>query len=145
MASRALIDKPIRRRPRPLAVSAGLIAITIAAGLTVRFVHLGLPFLVVKFGGSALWAVAIYFLSSTIFGRWPIRWNVALSGIIGTAVEFLKLYQEPWLDAFRTTLPGIVILGRIFNWRDIAVYWGAIMIAAGLDYWLRGWIGLRSR
>ena len=119
-------------------------ATTIAAGLSVRFVHLGLPFLVVKFGGSALWAVAIYFLSSTIFGAWPVRWNVALSGIIGTAIEFLKLYQAPWLDAFRGTLPGIVILGRIFNWRDIVLYWVAIFFAAGLDHWLRGWMDTRS-
>jgi len=119
-------------------------AMTIVAGLAVRFAHLGLPFVVVKFGGSALWAVAIYFLSSTVFATWPIRWNVALSGTIGTAIEFLKLYQAPWLDAFRRTLPGIVILGRIFNWRDIAVYWGAIIIAAAVDYWLRGWMDARS-
>jgi len=124
-------------RPRPLAISLVLIAITVTAGLAVRFAHLGLPFSVVKYGGSGLWAAMIYWLCSTFLpsGRWTR--NVAISATLGTAVEFLKLYDPPWLDAVRRTLPGIIILGRMFNWRDIATYWIAICLAAGLDLLIR--------
>jgi hypothetical protein len=79
----------------------------------------------------------IYWLCSTLLPRLSLGWAVIISAIIGTAVEFLKLYNVPWLDAFRHTLPGIILLGRIFNPLDIAVYWIAIAIAACLDAWLR--------
>ena len=124
-------------RPRPLAISLVLMATTVVAGLAVRFAHLGLAFSVVKYGGSGLWAVMIYWLCSTLRPSWPSTWNVAISGVLGTAVEFLKLYDPPWLDTVRRTLPGIIILGRIFNWRDIATYWIAISLAAGLDLLIR--------
>ena len=124
-------------RQRPIAVSLALIILTIAAGLSVRFVPLGLPANVVKFGGSALWAVMIYWLSSTVLPSWRIARHILLSGVIGSAVEFLKLYDPAWLDAFRHTLPGIILLGRIFNPLDIAVYWVAIAVAAGLDIFVR--------
>ena len=52
-------------------------------------------------------------------------------------MEFLKLYDPPWLDAFRSTLPGIVLLGRIFNPWDIVVYWIAIILSAGFDVKMR--------
>lgn len=136
MTTDALASDPTVR-PRPFALSLLLIAITVAAGLAVRFAHLGLPFSVVKYGGSALWAVMIYWLCSALLPSWRLLANVAISGVLGTAVEFLKLYDPPRLDAFRRTLPGIILLGRIFNWRDIATYWIAISLVAGLDLVLR--------
>jgi hypothetical protein len=36
------------------------------------------------------------------------------------------------MDAFRHTLPGVLLLGRYFSVRDIAAYW----IAIGLGVWL---------
>jgi len=52
-------------------------------------------------------------------------------------VEFLKLYHAPWLDAFRLTLPGILVLGRHFSLWDILAYWIAICLGAYLDRMLR--------
>jgi hypothetical protein len=112
-------------------------AITVAAGLAIRFAHLGLPGAVVKYGGSALWAVMIYWVSSTALSSWRPLSNALLSGILGTAVEFLKLYNADWLDSFRRTLAGIILLGRIFNPWDIAVYWIAISLVAAVDAGLR--------
>jgi hypothetical protein len=60
-----------------------------------------------------------------------------MSGILGMVVEFLKLYNPPWLDTFRATLPGILLLGRIFNPWDIVVYWIAIVMVAGVDVKVR--------
>jgi hypothetical protein len=143
---RALLDTGNRLavQPRPVAVSALIMAIIIAAGLAIRFVHFGLPASVVKYGGSALWAVAIYWVCSILLGSWSPARVAILSGIIGTAVEFLKFYYTPWLDAFRHTLAGIILLGRIFNVRDIVDYWVAIAIAAGLDMLVRRHSSLRA-
>lgn len=132
-------DQSASTLSRSPATSLALMAITIGAGLAVRFVHLGLPAFVVKYGGSALWAVMIYWVCSTAFPSWRPLGSTLASGFLATAVEFLKLYDPPWLDAFRSTLAGILLLGRIFNPWDIAVYWTAISLAAILD------VSLRSR
>ena len=51
--------------------------------------------------------------------------------------EFFKLFHAPALDAFRLTLPGILLLGRIFSVWDIVAYWLAICIAALGDLAMR--------
>jgi hypothetical protein len=56
-----------------------------------------------------------------------------ISGTIATGVEFFKLYHSPGMDAFRLTLPGMILLGRTFSVRDIVAYWVAICLAAWLD------------
>jgi hypothetical protein len=81
-------------------------AATVAAGLVVRFAHLGLPTFVVKYGGSTMWALMIYWIVSTLLPLWPIVAVALLGGAVATAVEFLKLCHWPALDAFRLTLPG---------------------------------------
>jgi beta-N-acetylhexosaminidase len=60
-----------------------------------------------------------------------------LSGAFATIVVFFKLYHSPGLDAFRLTLPGILLLGRYFSLWDILAYWTGIALAAVLDSRLR--------
>lgn len=129
---------------RPLTASFLLMLATVVTGLVVRFAHLGLPPFVVKYGGSTLWALMIYWIASTVLPRWRIRTVVFLAGIISTAVEFVKLYHLPALDAFRLTLPGMVLLGRFFSIRDILAYWLAISVGAVLDWRLRPRIQISS-
>lgn len=120
-------------RARPIGISLAVMLITIAAGLAVRFAPLGLPPFIVKYGGSTLWAVMIYWLLSTLL---PFRRIIPITlgaGALATGVEFLKLYRSPPLDAFRHTLPGIILLGRYFSVWDILAYWLAIFVAALLD------------
>jgi len=83
--------------------------LTVGAGLAIRFVPLGLPYFVVKYGGSMFWALMIYWIVSTL------------------------LCHAPALDAFRLTLPGILLLGRFFSVWDIVAYWLAISIGAIID------------
>jgi hypothetical protein len=116
---------------------AALIVLTMMAGLAVRFAHLGLPSWLVKYGGSALWAMMIYWLVSTVLQAWPVGRAAIVAGVIATLVEFLKLAHTPALDAFRRTLAGVLLLGRIFSFTDIAVYWVAIAVAAAIDLQLR--------
>jgi len=122
---------------RPLFVSALLIAATVAAGLTLRLTHLGLPFLVVKYGGSMLWAAMIYWIVSTVRPGWTIAKAALASGLIASAVELFKLYHVPWLDAFRLTLPGALLLGRVFSIWDLLAYVVAIVAGACADRAMR--------
>jgi hypothetical protein len=81
-----------------------LIAFTMLAGLAIRFVHLGLPPFLVKYGGSALWAMMIYWIASSIVPAWPVGPVAVLAACVATLVEFFKLYHAPALDGFRRTL-----------------------------------------
>ena len=122
---------------RPIPVSALLILGTIAAGLTLRLAHLGLPFVVTKYGGSFLWALMIYWIVSTLCPRWPIPRAALAAGVIATTVELFKLYHAPWLDTFRLTLTGALLLGRIFSIWDLIFYALAITAGALADHMIR--------
>jgi hypothetical protein len=124
-------------KPRPLRSSLALFVATVVAGLAVRMAPLGLPTVVVKYGGSMLWAVMIYWIASTALARWRLPVVGLVAGAVATGVEFFKLYRSPGMDAFRLTLPGMILLGRYFSVRDIAAYWVAIGIAVWLDERIR--------
>ena len=110
-----------------------LIILTIIVGLVLRRVPLGLPFVVVKFGGSMLWAAMIYWILAAIKPTASTEGIAVNAALFATAVEFFKLYRAPVLDAFRRTLTGALILGRYFSWWDIAAYLAAIALAAVID------------
>lgn len=120
-------------QPRPLWLSAALVASTITAGLALRIVPLGLPGPVVKHGGSALWALMIFWLVSTARPRWPHSHSALAATGIAFAVELFQLYHAPWLDAFRLTRPGALLLGRVFSTLDLIAYALAISVGAYAD------------
>jgi hypothetical protein len=124
-------------RPRPFLLSLVLLFVTIVAGLVVRMVPLDLSPLVVKYGGSMLWALAIYWLVSTILSRSGLVTSAMIAGLLATAVEFLKLYHTQDIEAFRMTLPGTLLLGQVFSFSDIAAYWFAVSFGAILDMQFR--------
>jgi hypothetical protein len=122
---------------RPLRFTALFLCATIVAGLVVRFAHLGLPAFVVKYGGSMLWALMFYWIISALWPAGRILPAALFTGVLTAAIEFFKLVHSPALDGFRLTLPGILLLGRVFSLWDIAAYWLAIAIGAGLDARIR--------
>ena len=121
-------------RDRPILISVALIAVTIASGLTLRLVRLGLPFIVTKYGGSTLWALMIYWIISSLRPRWRLYRSALASGVLTATVEVFKLYHTPDLDAFRQTVVGALLLGRFFsNWDFIAYAFGiALGVCADL-------------
>jgi len=124
-------------RPRPLLLSLALIFITILAGLLIRFLRVGLPEVVVKYGGSVLWSLMIYWIVSMLMRSSRLSLIASTTAIITAIVELFKLYHTPALDAFRLTLPGILLLGRIFSTWDILAYWLAIIAGVLLDRQIR--------
>jgi hypothetical protein len=120
-------------RPRPLILSLALTGATIASGLVIRFTPLGLPPVIVEYGGSMLWALMIYWIFSALLPSSRIIPGALLTAGITTAVEFFKLYHSPAIDAFRLTLPGVLLLGRVFSVWDILAYWLAILAGILID------------
>ena len=129
----ALYGGPKQIRPRSIVLSFALLFATVVAGLTIRLAPVGLPAFVVKYGGSTLWALMVYWIISAIQPAKPLYANALLAGVIATAVELVKLYHSPELNAFRLTLPGILLLGRFFSFWDIVAYWLAIAAGVLLD------------
>ena len=116
-------------------VRACLCLAIIAVGLALRGagLGLGLPALVVKYGGSVLWGAMVFFLV-TIAAPSRSRPMIALiSAMIAIAVELFRLVHFPWLDAFRLTLAGALLLGRIFSAWDILAYGVGIGLGVLLD------------
>jgi hypothetical protein len=124
-------------KPRTLRSSLALFLATVMAGLAVRMAPFGLPAVVEKYGGSMLWAVMIYWIVSAALARWRLPVVGLVAGAVATGVEFFKLYHSPGMDAFRLTLPGMILLGRTFSVRDIVAYWVAIGVAAWVDGGIR--------
>ena len=110
-----------------------LVLVTVVCGLVWRMAPLGLPAVLVKYGGSALWAVMVYWLVAFLLPRKAPRFLGLLAAVVAAGVECFKLYHSPGLDVFRLTLAGKLLLGRVFSVRDIAVYWLAIVVVACLD------------
>lgn len=111
---------------RPALILA--VAVVIAAGLAVRFVPLGLPAGVVKYAGSTLWGAMVYGLLACLRPDAALRRLALAALVIAVAVEFFRLVHTPWLDAFRLTLAGQLLLGRVFSLWNLLAY--AVGIAA---------------
>ena len=123
--------KPIAPRQRSL-IRAALALAVIVCGLALRWYGfpLGLPAFVVKYGGSLLWATMVFLLVGVLLPR-PSRTQIAaIAAAIAIVVEFSRLVHAPWLDAFRLTTAGALLLGRIFSLWNLVAY--AVGIAFGV-------------
>jgi len=118
---------------RPTLVYFSLAFATIVAGVALRFAPLDLPEPIVRYGGSFLWAFMVYFLIAAVLANRRPLVLALLAGVIESLVEFSRLYHTPGLDAFRLTLAGALLLGRVFNAWHFLLYWAAVAFAALLD------------
>jgi hypothetical protein len=109
--------------------------VVIAAGLALRRFGLGLGLSpsVVKYGGSILWGTMVFFLVSICASRQP-RWKLALISVsIAIGVELFRLVHTPWLDDFRLTTAGALLLGRVFSPWNMLAYGIGIVLGMLLD------------
>ncbi|MBX5134605.1 DUF2809 domain-containing protein [Rhizobium lentis] len=111
------------------------VLVVIAAGLALRrFGYaVDLPFVVVKYGGSALWGAMAYLLVALVLGKSPRAVIAVMALFMAIAVEFFRLYHTPWLDAFRLTTAGALLLGRIFSLWNILAYAIGIAVVCAFD------------
>ncbi|UEM17436.1 DUF2809 domain-containing protein [Bradyrhizobium barranii subsp. barranii] len=120
-------------------IRAALALFVIACGLSLRWYGfpLGLPAFVVKYGGSLLWATMVFLLVGVLLPRLTRSRLAAIAVAIAIVVEFSRLVHAPWLDAFRLTTAGALLLGRIFSLWNLVAY--AVGIAFGV--WIDGLVG----
>jgi Protein of unknown function (DUF2809) len=111
-----------------------LLLITIPIGLAVRLIPLNLPWFLYKYLGSALWAVALYWLLAILLPKLRPQAIATLAITIATLLELSRLIPIAPIDAFRITLAGKILLGRYFSLKNIAAYLLAIALTAILDH-----------
>ena len=116
----------------------GLLAmLVIVAGLLWRSQIIPLPPFMSKYGGDALWALMVFCGMGCVFPGLSTRAVALLALGFSCVVEFSKLYHAPWIDAFRSTLPGRLILGISFHWPNLAAYALGIALGAAAEHLCR--------
>lgn len=119
-------------------VLAAILVIILGLSLRAYGYRLGLPFLIVKYGGSLLWGAMVYLLIAATLPRQKTRIVWPLATALAIAVELLRLVHTPWLDAFRETTAGALLLGKVFSPWNILAYTLGITLAALIAQWLGG-------
>jgi hypothetical protein len=116
-------------------VRAALALAVIVCGLSLRWYGfpLGLPAFVVKYGGSLLWATMVFLLVGVLLPRLTRRQLAVIAVAIAIVVEFSRLVHTPWLDAFRLTTAGALLLGRIFSLWNLVAYAVGIVFGVWID------------
>ena len=111
----------LRCKPYRLALLVGMVCI-IPLGYFVRFSKgLHAP-LLQDIGGSLAYQILLMFGVAFLFPRLSRR-RCAIGGFaFSCAVEFLQLWQAPFILAVRATWPGRLILGNTFIWADFPPY-----------------------
>jgi hypothetical protein len=118
-----------------LIVRACLCLTIVISGLALRGfgLGLGLPAFIVKYGGSLLWGAMVFFLLAMIASGRSRRSVALIAAVIAVCVELFRLVHAPWLDAFRLTTAGALLLGRIFSPWNMLAYGVGIALAMWLD------------
>lgn len=116
-------------------IRAALALAVIACGLSLRWYGfpLGLPAFVVKYGGSLLWATMVFLLVGVVLPRLTRTQIAIIAMTIAALVEFSRLVHTPWLDAFRLSTAGALLLGRIFSLWNLAAYSVGILLGICID------------
>ncbi|WFU39338.1 DUF2809 domain-containing protein [Bradyrhizobium sp. CB82] len=116
-------------------VRAALALVVIACGLFLRRYGfpLGLSAFVVKYGGSLLWATMVFLLVGALLPQLTRTQVAGIAAAIAIVVELSRLVHTPWLDAFRLTTAGALLLGRIFSLWNIVAYFVGIILGTWLD------------
>lgn len=102
---------------------------TIALGYWTRF-HAPVPEWLRDASGGVFYVVAAAIALRAAGVKDP-RKAAALAFLLTCALEFLQMWQAPWVVALRRTLPGRLILGTHFSWPDFPPY-----ALGGLLSWL---------
>jgi hypothetical protein len=107
----------------------------IFSGLALRRygLGLGLPSSIVKYGGSILWGMMVFFLVAMAASHLSRRRIALISASIAVCAELFRLVHTPWLDAFRLTTAGALLLGRVFSPWDMLAYGVGIGLAMLFD------------
>ena len=114
---------------------AGLCLLIIVSGLALRKFGpgLGLPFFFVKYGGSVLWGTMVFFLIAMAAPARSPSGIALISATVAICVELFRLVHTSWLDDFRLTTLGALLIGRVFSPWNMLAYGIGIGLGLLLD------------
>ena len=112
-----------------------LLILLIAFGLGSRRLG-GSPGWITLYVGDVAWGALFFGLFCAVRPTLSTA-RAWLAAVITTElIEFSQLYHSPWLDAFRATRAGGLLLGHLFLWSDVVcVALGATLAAAVERAW----------
>lgn len=109
-----------------------IMLITIVLGLLSRS-KLSMPDFISTYAGDTLWALTVFLMFCVILSKQK-TWVLFLCAIVfAYSIEFLQLYQAPWIESIRNTIPGKLILGFDFVFSDFICYTIGILFGALAD------------
>ena len=108
----------------------------IALGLASRRGYMPFPSVLQNYPGDGLWAWVVLLCVAWVRPAITRTRLVAWSLLIAFAIEFLQLYQAPWIQAVRTNKLAYLVLGNGFDPLDLLAYVAGIAIGAAVDW---GW------
>lgn len=108
---------------------------TIGLGLASRAYPGLFPAVFEKYPGDALWAQMVYWLVGMFSPAASVAKLALYALLISYADEISQLYQAPWIQHIRATMPGHLILGTHFSWLDMLSYTIGIALVAPVDWW----------
>ena len=113
-----------------------LTLVIIAIGLASRRGYVPFPEALGNYPGDALWAWVVLLCVAWVR---PSVARTKLAGwslLIAFAIEFLQLYQAPWMQALRANKLAYLVLGNGFDPLDLVAYAAGIALGLAVD---RGW------
>ena len=118
------------------------IFLVIAIGLASRRGYVPFPAVLGNYPGDALWAwvvlLCVAWVRPSIARTKLASWSL----VIAFAIEFLQLYQAPWMQALRANKLAYLVLGNGFDPLDLVAYVAGIALGLVVD---RGWESARLR
>ena len=81
-----------------------------------------IPDIIYPYLGDFLYAVMMYFISAFLFSKASSKTIAIMAVGICFSIEFIQLYEAPWIHEIRQTRLGALILGSGFLWSDLVCY-----------------------
>ncbi|GAA2993476.1 hypothetical protein JOD63_001607 [Microbacterium terrae] len=125
-ASASAVRRPARRRPRALA----LLAAVVACGLGVHALLADTA--ATDISGDALYAAAAYLAVVLVAPHWSPFVVAGVAGAWCVAVELFQLTGIP-IALGAVFPPAMLVLGTVFDARDLLVYVVAVAACAAID------------
>ncbi len=83
--------------------------------------------------GDYLWAIMLYCATMVVFLHFDKKKTTIALIVFCWLIEASQLWHTPWLDAFRSTTFGGLLLGHGFLWSDIIAYTAGVLSAYWID------------
>jgi glycopeptide antibiotics resistance protein len=112
------------------------IIVIIPLGYAVRFSHGPAPEWFNDSFGSIAYQILLILLTALLWPQVSLAWTAFGVCLASCGIEFLQLWQPPFLQAARATLLGRLILGNTFTWSDFPPYFLGNLLGWVYVQWL---------